>query len=58
MAKKVLRTVQPAYKSDRITVAQAKRAWLKVEAEAESRNGGATTQVPRKPASTSRSKKA
>jgi len=31
MEKKVLRTVQPAYKSDRVTVAQAKRAWLKVE---------------------------
>jgi hypothetical protein len=31
MTKKALRTVQPAHKSDRVTVAQAKAAWLKVE---------------------------
>ena len=55
MAKEVLRTVQPAHKSDRITVAQAKRAWLKVEAE--SRNGGSNTRGKSKPASTGRAKK-
>jgi len=30
---KVWRTIQPAHHSDRITVAQAKAAFLKVEAE-------------------------
>lgn len=35
--KKVLRTIQPAHKSDRITVEQAKEAWLAVEREARER---------------------
>jgi hypothetical protein len=30
-----LREIQPAHKSDKITVAQAKKAWLKVERENE-----------------------
>jgi hypothetical protein len=30
MTKKRLRTVQPAHKSDKVTVSQAKKAWLKV----------------------------
>lgn len=37
MAEKIQRTIQPAHKSDRITVEQAKQAWLKVEAEARNR---------------------
>ncbi|HEY0154464.1 MAG TPA: hypothetical protein VGB92_20795 [Longimicrobium sp.] len=30
MTKKTIRTVQPAHKSDKVTVAQAKKAWLEV----------------------------
>ncbi|HEX8452583.1 MAG TPA: hypothetical protein VF647_10830 [Longimicrobium sp.] len=30
MAKERLRTVQPAHKSDKVTVSQAKKAWLAV----------------------------
>jgi hypothetical protein len=30
-----LREIQPAHKSDKITVAQAKKAWLKVERESD-----------------------
>jgi hypothetical protein len=30
MTKKRLRTVQPAHKSDKVTVSQAKKAWLEV----------------------------
>ena len=37
MPKKVVRTIQPAHHSDRITVEQAREAFLKVEAEARER---------------------
>jgi hypothetical protein len=40
MTKKRLRTVQPAHKSDKVTVSQAKKAWLKV-AQARSVEGSA-----------------
>ena len=56
MAKEVLRTVQPAYKSDRITVAQAKRAWLKVERD--SQNGDTSSRSKRTPKSPDRAEKA
>lgn len=37
MAKKIVRTLMPAHHSDRITVEQAREAFLKVEAEARER---------------------
>src|SRR4051794_19589720 len=56
MPKKVLRTVQPAHHSDRITVEQAKEAWLAVEREARegrSRRAKRSAASPRLPADTS-----
>ena len=39
MTKKTLRTVQPAHKSDKVTVSQAKKAWLKTARERTMPNG-------------------
>ena len=50
MPKRVLRTVQPAHKSDRITVEQAKQAWLKVEEEARNkRKSSSARRSPKTP---------
>jgi len=39
--KKVWRTIQPAHRGGRITVAQAKKIWLEIEREAEERKARA-----------------
>lgn len=50
---KTLRKVQPAHKSDKITVSQAARAWKKVEARAANAASGRASAPSRVPNSVS-----